>query len=263
MLMVAAMFGLGGALLMLVPSSSPRTATSQENSQIALRDLQQRSRALHRRRLAELDRVQLTGVGEFHDHLKWIDEAAGQMEGLDGATLQIGSALLREMHRDVAVYETAADRLFGVGGIDPATINTANDLEQRLVLVRTVREASDRIAAHAESLPTRLSEALAKAGFEPSAVDTAVAGVHRGGNLDLILQIHQHERAICNSMLTILELLEREWGRWAVDAQGLVEFDRPDAAIAFAQLQRIASDRALEQEDAQRLLLMRKPVNGG
>ena len=187
-----------------------------------------------------------------------IDAVREKTQNLDGTAKEIGQALLSVNDQVLVLakrYEVVRKEYMEVGGIDASTIQTREQLDSRVKVIRDFRAANEELLMFYQNIDTHLNAALAIVDITPFQRTRAVQNYRKGANLETLLLIRTLDRQIANDSLEMLSLFRREWGKWRVHENSVL-FDRDSAVVEYNSIFgriRVAGERQVE--------LQRKLVN--
>lgn len=136
-------------------------------------------------------------------------------------------------------YDNGLERIIEAGAIEPTTLRSRDDIDQRLTLYRQLADANIAIRHHAESLPQHLERHFNEANADPRAVEIIQREFLRGFNQRLPdnTRMRELDEAILNNCIQVLNLYRQEWGTWEVDPiTGIPYFETDETVTQFNQL---------------------------
>jgi hypothetical protein len=124
-----------------------------------------------------------------------------------------------------APYNTAMAALNELGGIDPASMHTKDDVTARLDGLATATREHQKYVAFLENLRNDLIQRCKSAGIDPSTYTKQIEGfaISVGGPGTAGFEMNRLETAILSSQVDYLTVLRDGWGQWAVQ-EGQVVF---------------------------------------
>jgi len=179
-----------------------------------------------------------------------IEKSSTQMNATDAATARAMAAFLGKMQVQARLYQSAvqrltSDKIFTFNIPDQATLATHRQTLRDFVAMNA--QLTDTIA-NSEAL---IRSELEAADVPAATIEATIRGYQesQGNTRPLQMQIRQYDRIMGDSGLAILDLLEKNWGRWDRNPQtGQLTF-RDDATLA-AYNQLIQRVQAASQQQA-------------
>jgi hypothetical protein len=125
----------------------------------------------------------------------------------------------------------------------------------RRIAVQNAKSANAELRRAVDEGEADFRRQLKQAGVSDSASDQAVASFHqaRVAKLPLVLKIRDLDEQMMVDALTLLDLLETQWGRWIVQ-DGRIVFTDDDTLVKFNSTIEAVQVAGKEQVDYQRQL---------
>lgn len=208
--------------------------------------------------LGEQAREQLVSKGYYSPNIPMAEEAMGavreQVAELPDNGRAVGEALWKVNEQMLALakgYESAQKRYFALGGADPSTIRTLEELDSRRLAAEDLGRSNREFLSFMEKIDSHLYAALA--GVTAPSFDRAEAirNYKRGAKVDSGLRIRELDKQFVEHSLEVLALLRREWGSWRVGS-GSITFERDSAVSEYNRLMALMEKVGEEQTVIQR-----------
>lgn len=161
-------------------------------------------------------------------------KASMKLEGDEAAGMRSSATLMSEFAQRNQQFKAVIDRFATLGGLDPASIRSQEDIQQRLDLARQFLVLNESFATHVKNTPRRFRELLLKEGVEQRKLARAESEFANGFKLRLQIKLREVEQRFGEAATDYLAVLDQEWGQWRVDAaSGQVVFDDDSAIPRF------------------------------
>ncbi|MBC7773451.1 MAG: hypothetical protein H7210_13220 [Pyrinomonadaceae bacterium] len=158
-------------------------------------------------------------------------KASMKLDGDEAAAMRSSSRLMSEFAQRNQEFKAVIDRFTELGGLDPGTIKSQEDIQQRLGLAQQFLALNESFAQHVKNTPRRFRELLMKEGVDERKLARAESEFSNGFKLRLQIKLREVEKRFGESAGDYLAILNEEWGQWKVDlTSGQVVF-QDDAAI--------------------------------
>jgi len=192
------------------------------------------------------------------DKAKQIEEAMGKAAskatGDDAKAMLAGQRLMASMQLYIAAYEKAYSAFMAKGGMSPASVTSHDDLNDRLALLKTFQTANQDFLENLKSVEVTYRTELLKQNVPLARAGTMARQFCLGGNIDTIISIRGTDNELCALMGQGLQLLQREWGKWKVNEEGVTVFQNTSALKSFQDLQSQIKEVANRQMQLQQNL---------
>src|ERR1043166_267921 len=148
-----------------------------------------------------------------------LKKASQELEGESAVVMEASTAYLTELQRLTKIYEAEFKKLEAANLVDASSLKSKEDIQERKQMVQRflkVNEDVDRFFAAGES---NFKSEMVKRKVSQSRIDREVQA-YRQASLNrapLIRAIRAADKRIGNSMLNVLNLLEKDWGNWNYD----------------------------------------------
>ncbi len=176
------------------------------------------------RQLEQVKRGEQIDAGAgFRERTEQLEKAAANLDARTQAVTKEMIAILSEAREANVATEQAAEKLVQLGGCDPNTFATKQDVADRIALVDRLLEADQTRKATVQHTFLLGRRRLVAAGASQEEAIAIVARWDR--DMKSIAAVQQKQREFTNVMRTVLVLLHDRWGDWAWQEQKqIVEF---------------------------------------
>ena len=161
-------------------------------------------------------------------------EAADKVGGKRGQALKVMAEFQAESNKVSKETEQRGNQFLQM--LDWGTLESEGDYETRRKFMTEYAQYNREVTEFFESAPGNIGKRLDEINFQ----GRERAGIERGFNsefgpmLKLVRGIRQCEITCCEIGIRIINLLEREQGKWSVNAAtGSLEFENDEAIEAF------------------------------
>ncbi len=195
--------------------------------------------------------VNLTELGDS------LGRAAASSSGESAAALRSTQDFLRQVQSQQQTYEEASRQLTSANVLVVRTIEQRADIARRRAAVTNFLATESAFRDFIAQSELTFSNGLANAGIAVTQRDAAVKQFRDGfgRELPLLMEIRATDEQIANGMLSVLDLLDRNWGRWRYDERsGAPRFDDRGAMNQYDSEMAAIRQAGLEQAAAQRRL---------
>jgi len=153
-------------------------------------------------------------------------------------------------------YHVSSSAVVNAGGLDPKTITSTDDIQQRLKLFERFEKANDKLDTASQSQEQKIHEHLLFSGEKPESVEQLVQTWKRSTQLKLAKKIREVERRLIKTSQSILKLLFSQWGEWSYDsASQQVWFNSENSMNQYNLLMETLFSIIDEQQSLQKELL--------
>jgi hypothetical protein len=232
-----------------------------------------RKRAAERAALAEMDETrnkvsselaelvesgEVEGSGELVGKLKdQMEKSAANLDPTEAAALRGMAAFMGRMQRELGVYEKIS-REIDEEGVFSFNVTERAKLQKHREMIRAFQDSNSKLTELVTNSEDIVREALVEAKVPRLARDAALKQFQttQAQVKPLQLQIRKADSALCDTSFSILDLLEKNWGKWRTEAEtGNLVFDDDATLAAFQELQEKIMVIAQEQATAQEKLV--------
>lgn len=160
-----------------------------------------------------------------------------------------------EFSDNVRHYQLTVEKWINVGGVDPATLGSVEQIRQRIRVVQDLADANEALRAALVNLPKNARRTLERAKAPEEMIDSFVAGMSNPRTIKIVSDVRGYETRIAEQYVHMLELLRDHWGQWSVDRQGYVIFDTAALAEQYNAIYDMTTRLGREQIEAQKKFL--------
>ena len=189
----------------------------------------------------------------IQDYTEKIGAAAAAMSAQERKPLMAAQRVFAPMAAKMAAYEVALKELNSAGAALPETLTSPEAIALRIGMVNRFLSANHELQEFCRGVDKSYSAELDKEDLPGAMKGNIIGGFRRGAAVDLNLRIREDDEQIATTLMSILELLSREWGKWKVQPQGEVSFDHEAARGEYSnhqeQLLRITDRQRAAQEE--------------
>jgi hypothetical protein len=151
-------------------------------------------------------------------------------------------------------YERASKSFSDAGGTDASTLNTLKEIESRKKLALEAQETSAAFLKFLWDIDARLASALSNAGISEQKATNAIKAYRKSGAIDAILAIRELDVKLTEEILKVINLLEREFGKWRIKGNSVL-FEQKSAADQFNVAGKRIDDLTKKQIELQKALI--------
>jgi len=185
-----------------------------------------------------------------------MQKASMKLDGDEAAAMRSSATLMSEFAERNQQFKAVIDRFAQLGGLDPATIKSRDDIQQRLDLTRQFLALNESFTQHVKNTPRRFRELLMKEGVEQRKLARAESEFSNGFKLRFQIRLREVEKRFGESATEYLAVLLDEWGQWKLDpATGQVVFEDETAIRKFNRASESLQTAMRAENDLQRQIL--------
>ena len=161
--------------------------------------------------------------------------------------LQLAGAQLQK-------YNVAYQALFQAGFTKPNGINTKDDLQHRRDLLKAFGDANEQVAQFYRGAKDTFREELKKQNLSDQTADAMLNSFDKDAQIELVLKIRSFDAQLIEQAGKILDIYDKEWGKWTISSGGGPEFVNAAAADdynkAYTAIQTLAQQQMALQQQA-------------
>ncbi|MGE3107619.1 MAG: hypothetical protein AB7G11_17825 [Phycisphaerales bacterium] len=185
-----------------------------------------------------------------------MNKAADKLQGDDAAVLRASATLMADLAERNRAFDELSDQLEALGGLDPSTMASRDDILQRIALIDQFLTLNRRFEAELKLTPRRFRESLVKQGLNQRQLARAENEFAAGFKLPMQVQFRQLQARFGSAARAYLGILADQWGRWTYsNATGQVVFEDSDAIAQFNQASETLQGSMLAMATIQREVL--------
>jgi len=190
---------------------------------------------------------------DFNRLAQQFGSMAKNFEGNDKQTMLATQDMAKTMDGLMQKYTAAKEALAKDGFIDAMSINTREDLKRRRELAKTFSYANQQVADYYKNAAATYRDLLRKYNVSDGYADKAIESFTKAANINLVLQIMQTEADVMTQVNIIYGIYDREWGKWKVNADGLIEFQNSQAVTDYTNANNAINALAAKEEELRAL----------
>jgi hypothetical protein len=197
--------------------------------------------------------VDFKKVEEYRDKL---DKAASKLGPEDARVAKVASAYLGEVQVASRALDHALTRLKEAEVLQFIGVTNRDQLESRKQVVQGYAEANERVRDVVTNSSTFFRAELQKLGASPEGVEKSARDMETAMREQnkLVLSIRNADTRMTSAMTQMLDLLDKNWGKWKAESE-VVKFDDSAAARKYNFLLSEIQGAAETQIAAQRKLV--------
>ncbi|MCR4343489.1 MAG: hypothetical protein NUV44_01885 [Candidatus Scalindua sp.] len=140
--------------------------------------------------------------------------------------------IVKEMISVYSEYESAMIKVFMA--LESNTINTPEDIGKSIERAKQAEIAANRMDRLNKEMGTQLKESLVGSRELPSDNDSTMRGFYLTADIERRSELYKMNAEVMKEAQLVLQVLEKEWGAWAYNAEGVgVLFESESAVIEF------------------------------
>jgi hypothetical protein len=170
------------------------------------------------------------------------------------------TALLKEIEaRSESCRDAEKDML--LLGFNPDRLTSVDEIEKRRQSIKLVLPRVQSMINYLVSLDKNAHDDLLAKGVSAADASNFVAELHRSGHQDALMTYWKQEAAISIDMLSNLDLLKANYGKWHLDGETVVFNDSAMLTAYRANVDKIKADIATQQAAQAEIQQSNQPVN--
>ena len=186
-----------------------------------------------------------------------LNRAANKTSGETAALLRASQLYLGHMQACQHNYEQASRALLAGKVLGAANLQQRGQIQDRKALVLAFLNANDSFKAFLKNGESNYRKELSSFEISAEQKEAAVAGFHKTFTVQtpLLLEIREADDRMGEAMLSVLNLLDTQWGKWRYDTQTeLVRFEDHAALGKYNSLVTEINEAGVKQTAAQKRL---------
>jgi hypothetical protein len=185
-----------------------------------------------------------------------LDRAAAKLGPEDARVAKVASAYLGEVQVASRALDHALTRLKEAEVLQLKGVTSRDQLESRRQAVQRYAAANERVRDVVTNCPAFFRTELQKLGASPESVEKSAREMETAMREQnkLVLSIRDADTRMTSAMTQMLDLLDKNWGKWNAQSE-LVRFDDSTAARKYNLLLGEIQAAAETQITAQRKLV--------
>jgi len=185
-----------------------------------------------------------------------LDLAARSVTDSTATVLRVQADFVRDFGALVSELESCMKSFESVGGADPVTIRTRQDLALRRTALRHAAQANREVYQFAVSMPRELRARLDAGAVAPEVAKRVIEGFESSNNTRQLVELRAQSARVLKGVDDVLALLDEQWGRWRIAPEdSAVEFVEAAAADRYNALLALVDDAARREAAMQARML--------
>ncbi|MCP4349588.1 MAG: hypothetical protein GY795_29255 [Desulfobacterales bacterium] len=176
--------------------------------------------------------------------------------------LNVLAKAVEHTRKPIAEYNSAFSEYNKTGGIDAVGINSVDDINKRLELLKKFEQANENLDAVFNVLEDRLRKGLLSEGVVPDKADKYISIWKERSMPDTVRKIRDTDRRVIKEFRSILKTYIIYWGEWYVDSETGEVLCESDPAIAEYNKHIRSIDRISEEQKALQREILSSLKNG-
>lgn len=176
---------------------------------------------------------------------KAMDAIKQKTDKLDDKAKRLGWAMLSvndQMLLLAKIYDAARNQLMEAGGIDATTIHSLKQIENRKTLIVNFKDANEKILFYLHNIDSHIISALANIELTEQQQIEAIKIYKASARHDILVAIRELDREFSNDSSAIMNLLQKEWGKWKIHGKTVLFDDNAATREYSALLKRISAN---------------------
>lgn len=202
-------------------------------------------------------------TGTVTGSAKLAEERAAQLElaarsvtDSTATVLRVQADFVRDFGALVAELESCMKAFESVGGADPVTIRTRQDLALRRTALRHAAQANREVHRFAVAMARELRARLDAGAVAPDVAGRVIEGFESSNNTRQLIELRAQSARVLKGIDDVLGLLDEQWGRWRIAPEDqAVEFVDAAAAERYNALLAVVDDAARREAAMQARML--------
>jgi hypothetical protein len=211
---------LGVVALALVAGISRARERAQANRQAmakvhqTVRDAQESAR----KELLDRDRPPEPGQGSarIEKMQQSFEDASRTLDGSAALAMKASASYMSNMNDLTKTYERALEDLQDAKVLATSSVREKRDLQCRRQTVERFLDANQAFKSFVEHAADHYQEEMRRQNISAPSIEAAMKGYHKRADTinPLVVQIRETDDQIGKGMLSVLDLLEQNWGKW-------------------------------------------------
>ncbi|MBI1375398.1 MAG: hypothetical protein GC159_22005 [Phycisphaera sp.] len=172
------------------------------------------------------------------------EEVAARMYGRDANAVRVMAEFLRDVNDTGSSYVEASTRFVRAGASAPQTLNSLEEIDQRIAWCQSAIEANERLSEFARTSDHRFKQRLIEDGFSDREADLMLKEMNVGTHPELVQKIRASDGKVLAIHLDLLKLYRGTFGTWRISTIGMIFQDADDYARFKALDKQIRSEIA-------------------
>jgi len=222
----------------------------------ALKGVRSATEQLHNRAVANLTGSSNQPI-DLNQLQHTLDQAAHKTSGQVSEAMGIARDYVAQLQSHQHAYQTASHQLIQAKVLAPASLQRREDIAERKTVVSNFLDSNAAFRDFIAQSEANYRKALSNARISQSQREAALKGFKSSFEPQLpdILEIRGTDERLGNSMLTVLTLLETNWGHWRYDSNAsMIRFENRAAINQYNEAMAAIRQARLDQAAAQKRL---------
>lgn len=251
---------INGCILFIVLFIAIPNIQSVRRSDIEVEVRELAEKALEER--IELDELVAKGedigdksVGVLENSIERINKISENSSSTKAEFLKAVAESMEDLKEPLGKYNSSFSAFAKAGGIDVAEIQSVDDIEERLTLLKAFEKANEELDFFQQSLESRLRIKLS-AVRQKDELEKLIQGWRQGFRPALIRKTRDADRRLIKNYRSALELYSNHWGKWSYDKEsGMILTDDESVINGHNRAMEAINHIADEQEKLQKEIL--------
>ncbi len=186
-----------------------------------------------------------------------LGRAADQSSGETASILRASQMYLAHMQAQQRTYENSLQALLRAKVLSTTNLVQRSQIGQRKALVQGFLNANDQVKSFVEQGENNFQQELASFAISPEQTQAALEGFRKSYSRQVpsILAVREADDRMGRAMLSVLDLLDAQWGRWRYDTQNQkVRFENTAAVGQYNEFMSEIKQAGIDQAAAQQRL---------
>ena len=187
-------------------------------------------------------------VDEAADASRKMDALASKLKGDEALIVKAAAAATKGMLSAGVRKGEALTKFMEAGAVDPATLKSRNDIDERLKLNGEVVKTNEDLRKALQEAPGVYRKFLIEGSIQPERADAYLKGFERGAKFPTLLKVCDAHDEFAKAAAAYLTILRDQWGKWTMEKGG-VTFSDDSALEDFNKaVERLAKAGAAQDE---------------
>jgi hypothetical protein len=183
-----------------------------------------------------------------------LDQAAKTSESEDALVRKGSQAYLTRIQAIQEAYQVASSNLTAARVLSTSNLTSRETIAERRGLVEEFLKCNADLKNFMNGGEDNFRAELVRQNISPSKIESAISDFHKTSvaQVPVISEIHSQGDRIGRGMLTVLDLLDVNWGHWTYNqADGHVQFESPNLVEQYNAVLKGISEATKERAVAQ------------
>jgi hypothetical protein len=183
-----------------------------------------------------------------------LDQAAKTSTGEDAQVWKASQAYLLRMQAVQLAYQAASSNLTAARVLSTSNLDSREALMERRAVVQEFLKSNADLKNFLSNGEDNFRAELVRLKVSQATIDSAIIGFHKSSaaQLPVVAEIRTDDDRIGRGMLTVLDLLDVNWGHWSYNPEtGHVRFESTDLVEQYNADLKGITEAATEQAASQ------------